>query len=81
MNKQEFLKKYSYAPKSAGNCHQITWDLIEKMEEVFDDDHISDDNKIGATKYDVMVLLEVIREDIPDHAFLKQMETDLEALS
>ena len=80
MTKQEFLKKYAYAPDCAGDCHQITWDLIEEMEETFDNEDITLEVAVGATHYDVSVLLEVMREDIPDHKFLMQMKEDLESV-
>lgn len=80
MTKQEFLKKYAYAPSSAGDCHQITWDLIEEMEETFDDEDITLETAVGSTCYDISVLLEVMREDIPDYKFLQQMMEDLESV-
>ena len=75
MTKEEFIKKYAWAPKSASECHQITWDLLEEMVETFEG--VDVETAIGATLYDVDCLLEVMRDDIPDRDFLTQLKTDL----
>lgn len=76
MTKEEFLKKYQWAPQPASNCHQITWDLIEEMVQTFDDAEF--ETAKGATLYDINNLLEVIKTDIPDYNFLLNLKQDLE---
>lgn len=80
MTKQEFLKKYAYASDCASDCHQITWNLIEEMKETFNNEQIELDTAIGATHYEIDCVLEVIREDVVDYKFLKQMKEDLESI-
>ena len=80
MTKQEFLKKYAYAPECAGVCHQITWDLIEEMEETFDNEDITLEVAVGATHYDISVLLEVMKQDVVDYKFLQRMAEDLDSI-
>lgn len=75
MTKEEFLKKYAWAPKSASECNQITWDLLEEMVETFEG--VDVETAIRATLYDIDCLLEVMRDDIPDRDFLTQLKKDL----
>ena len=79
MTKEEFLKKYHWAPQSASDCHQITWDLIEEMVETFEDTEF--EIAKGATFYDINNLLEVIKTDIQDYQFLIELKQDLENTS
>ena len=66
MNKKEFIKKYCNAPVSASDCAQITWDLLEEIEDELNDD--STEN-VDACLYTVETLLEVMNPEIPDYKF------------
>ena len=82
MTKQEFIKKYCWAPESAADCHQITWDLMEEMTETLQDaDNAVDlDTSVGALLYELDILLEVIDKETPDYAFLKKVMSELEKI-
>lgn len=82
MTKQEFIKKYCWAPESAADCHQITWDLMEEINETLQDaDNAVDlDTSVGALLYEIDILLEVIDKETPDCAFLKKVMSELEKI-
>lgn len=82
MTKQEFIKKYCWAPESAADCHQITWDLMEEITETLQDaDNAVDlDTSVGALLYEIDILLEVIDKGTPDCAFLKKVMSELEKI-
>ena len=82
MTKQEFIKKYCWAPESAANCHQITWDLMEEITETLQDvDNAVDlDTSVGALLYKIDILLEVIDKETPDCDFLKKVMSELEKI-
>ena len=78
MTGKEFIKKYCWAPTSAPECHQITWDLLEDIRETFENEEITYDDAAGAILYDINNLLEVIDKDLPDYNFLSRMKKDLD---
>lgn len=82
MTKQEFIKKYCWAPESAADCHQITWDLMEEIKEKLEEAEtaVDLDTAIGASLYDIDILLEVIDKETPDCAFLKKVMSELEEI-
>ncbi len=73
MTKKEFVRKYCNAPVVASDCAQITWDLLEKIEEIFDNGV----DCIGAAKYQIETLLEVMDTELPDYRFLAEMYDEL----
>lgn len=82
MTKEEFLQKYCWAPESAADCHQITWDLLEDMQMSLEGayDGVDTETAVGAAMYEVDVLLEVIDRGTPDYVFLTVLRSDLEDL-
>lgn len=82
MTKQEFIKKYCWAPESAANCHQITWDLLEDIQLSLEGayDGVDTETAVGAAMYDVDVLLEVIDKETPDYVFLTALRSALDDL-
>lgn len=78
MTRQEFIKKWCYAPETASNCHQITWDLLENISETLEDENLTNDTAVGAICYDIDNLLEVIDKTTPDYALLLKLKADLE---
>ena len=77
MTRKEFIKKYCWAPTSAPNCHQITWDLLEDIQETLENEEITYDDAAGAILYDINNLLEVVDKNLPDYKFLLQLKGDL----
>ena len=82
MTKQEFIKKYCWAPNSAAACHQITWDLMEDMQSSLEGayDGVDTETAVGAAMYDVDILLEVIDKGTPDYEFLKEVRSKLDEI-
>lgn len=78
MTRDEFIKKYCWAPVSAADCHQITWDLLEDIQETLEDKSLTNDTAVGAILYDIDNLLEVIDKNLPDYEFLMQMKKELD---
>lgn len=73
MTKNEFIKRYCNAPVSASDCAQITWDLLEEIEEIFDNGV----DCVGAAKYQIETMLEVMDTELPDYKLLSEMFEDL----
>lgn len=82
MTKQEFIKKYCWAPESAADCHQITWDLMEEITEKLQEAKtaVDLDTAVGASLYELDILLEVIDKETPDYTFLKEVMSKLEEI-
>ena len=80
MTKKEFIEKYC-GPTKLGKCKQVTWDLCSNIEDTFNNEDIKTETAIGSAHYGVDTLLEVVREDLPDYEYLKNMEADLESMS
>lgn len=82
MTKQEFIKKYCWAPEAAADCHQITWDLLEDMQMSLEGayDGVDTETAVGAAMYDVDILLDVMDKSLPDYAFLKEVREALEGI-
>lgn len=78
MTRDEFIKKYCWAPDSVADCHQITWDLLEDIQETLEDKSLTNDTAVGAILYDINNLLEVIDKNLPDYEFLMQMKKELD---
>lgn len=74
MTKKEFVRKYSNAPVVASDCAQITWDMLEKIEETLED---GGTDVIGSCRYDIETLLEVMDTKLPDYQLLSVMYNDL----
>lgn len=80
MNIKEFLEKYCRLNKF-NKYHQIVWDLCSEIEETFDEYAESQfDMAIESAHYDITILLEVMRTDLPDYEFLTNMCKDLESV-
>lgn len=77
MTRENFIKKYCWAPESAADCHQITWDLLEEIREKFEDTDTLDDTIIDSILYDVDNILEIVDEDLPDCDFLLEIKEEL----
>ena len=69
MTKNEFIKRYCNAPVSASDCAQITWDLLEEIEDILDNGV----DTIGACQYKIETLLDVMDKSLPDFKFLAEM--------
>jgi hypothetical protein len=78
MTRQEFIKKWCWAPETASDCHQITWDLMEDIRETLEDETLTNDTAVGAICYDIDNLLEVIDKTTPDYDLLLKLKADLE---
>lgn len=76
MTKKEFIKKYCNAPASASDCAQITWDLLEEIEETLDNGV----DAIGACQYKIETLLDVMDKALPDFKLLSEMHDSLSGL-
>lgn len=79
MTKNEFIKKYCN-PSNMSDCKQITWDLCSDIEETFNGDIVDLQTAIGAAHYDIDVLLEVMRKELPDYAYLQEVSRTLDTV-
>jgi hypothetical protein len=76
MTKNEFIKRYCNAPVSASDCAQVIWDLLEEIEETLNNGV----DAIGACKYKIETLLEVMNEALPDYKLLAEMYDSLSCI-
>jgi hypothetical protein len=78
MTRKEFIKKWCWAPETAGDCHQITWDLLEEIRETLEDPNVTNDTAVGSICYKVDNLLEVVDKTKPDYDFWIKFKKDIE---
>lgn len=77
MTRENFIKKYCWAPKSAADCHQITWDLLEEIQEKFEDIDTPNNTIVDSILYNVDNILEIVDEDLLDCDFLLEIKEEL----
>ena len=79
MTKKEFIKKYC-SPVKFEACKQVVWDLCSDIEDTFENTDIDIMTALGSVHYSINILLEVVREDLPDYEYLKNMIADIELM-
>ena len=78
-NLEEFRKKWCTL-YNIMHCKQATIDFFEEIEELIDNDEITEETKIGSISYNITCLLEIIDTRLFDYCLLTQMIDDLNTL-
>lgn len=81
MTIREFKEKYNPVSGKWGDTHQVTWDLFDEVEEIFDDMELSFETKVGSCSYKVGILMDVCNPDLQDYDYCWKMLVDLEKLT
>ena len=52
---------------------QFTIDLIERCDEIVENDDLNEETMVGAIRYEIDTAMEIMDKGLEDHAFLKEL--------